>query len=74
MLTPWGLLITGILGAGAGLYVLGSAFVDAMNKAKPAAGSVSEFHEQIDETGTVSGYGTALFSLSNGFNQVASSR
>jgi hypothetical protein len=73
MLTPWGLLLTGILGAGAGLYVLGSAFVDAMNKAAPAASTVQEFHSQIDQTGNVSGYGTALFNMSNGFNQVASS-
>jgi hypothetical protein len=73
MATPWGLLITGIVGAGAGLFVLGSAFVDVMNKAKPAAESVAEFHSQIDETGNVSGYGTALFNITNGFNQVTSS-
>jgi hypothetical protein len=71
--TPWGAIATAVALLGAGVVLLGGSFIQAMDKAKPAGESIDDFHARIDETGTVSAYGTALFSLSNNFGTLSES-
>jgi len=70
---PWAAVAIGIAAVGTGLVLLGGSFVQAMDKAKPAGEAIGDFRDRIDETGNVSAYGTALFSLSNNFGTLSKS-
>lgn len=71
--TPWGAIAIAVAALVSGLVVLGGAFLQSMDKAKPAGESLSDFQARVDKTGNVSAYGTAVFSLSNEFDTLSDS-